>query len=153
MPNLLRVFITTATLCCANAHAEFLMADSSFRQNSEGKMYCSAEVKKGDVVMGMPMAVSTAQVMFNALNGTIHFELAGEPGEYVFIADGGATFADGGCKSTRSTLDGVKVIMPAGVAESQVTFRVVHGNCGEPPSPCQIYTTDPFSLSALKFMA
>ena len=49
MPNLLRVFIATATLCCANAHAEFLMADSSFRQNSEGKMYCSAEVKKGDV--------------------------------------------------------------------------------------------------------
>lgn len=146
--------ILAAALIVARAagHAEFVMADSTYRQDYKGRHYCSAPLDTEDVVMGKNVKVNSRKkvTLQNAAGEevtsykrdekhTIHFSGSNEAGEFVILAKG-ATFKDGGCNDTRTTLDGMEVVFPPkGLAQ----FRAVFGNCkGEPPIPCQIYTTE-----------
>jgi hypothetical protein len=52
----------------------------------------------------------------------------------------GATFVEGGCNNTRSTLDGVGVNMPANGA---ATFRALYA-----PGHAQVFTTATMTLTA-----
>jgi hypothetical protein len=70
--------ILASLACHAAAHAEFLMADSSFRkQPSTGQMYCSAALAAGDSVMGKQISLNTTEKVFlnTTADGktTVHF--------------------------------------------------------------------------------
>ena len=42
-------------------HAEFFMADASFRKNAKDSMYCGASFDAGEMVMGKEELASTSQ--------------------------------------------------------------------------------------------
>merc|ERR1711998_111048 len=139
-------------------HAEFFMADSSYRKNAEGNMYCHAEIKVGASIMGKALVTSDEFKVELVKKGEtvasdgpfcasdelqVYFTGNSTGTEYIFVADGGATFAEGGCGNTRSTLNGNLLTL----GNANATIKVAYGACtGEPPFPCQISATTPRPL-------
>merc|ERR1712083_404683 len=98
------------------AHAEFLMADASYRVNAEGKMYCHADIDIDKKIMGMPVKANdtyeiTVGKSWLSSDGEsksveIFFSGNGTGNEFIFEASDGAYFSDGGCNGRRSLLSG-----------------------------------------------
>ena len=54
------VAVALALSCVrVHSHAEFFMADSSYRKDSQGRMYCHAPMNVGDNIMGKAMVESS----------------------------------------------------------------------------------------------
>ena len=97
-----------------DAHADFLMADASYRTNSEGKMYCHADIDADKTIMGLPVKVNdtfeiTIGKSWLAADGAskavqVFFSGNGTGNEFIFDASDGK-FADGGCMGRRSEFD------------------------------------------------
>merc|ERR1711934_868485 len=121
------------------------MADASYRLNSEGKMYCSTPIEIGQMIMGKSAVQDTTyevEIVKKHSDGSftegpfclgdsvnVFFTGNTTGTEYIFEATG-ATFTDGGCKSTRSTLNGVGLTL----TNSTVSVKAAYGACkGEPP--------------------
>merc|ERR1712187_689195 len=133
----------------SQGHAEFLMADASYRVNAEGKMYCHADIDIDKKIMGLPVKASdTYEITIGkswlssdgeSKSVEVFFSGNGTGNEFIFEASDGAHFSDGGCNGRRSLLSGGAMVVPANT--QKVSLKAAWGKCGEPPFPCQIYMT------------
>jgi len=99
------VLTLIGALTGADAHAEFLMTDASYRVNSEGKMYCHADIDVDEKIMGLPVkADDTYEITFGESRLTaggeyqeveVFFSANGTGNEFILEASEGAQFTDG----------------------------------------------------------
>lgn len=121
-------------------HADFFMADASFRKSAKGSMYCGASFDAGETVMGKEVLASSSQEIdverLGATTLKVSISAPSDVMEYIFETDVGA-FTDGGCKGRRSLLQGGTLEVPADA--TSVTLKAAYANCVvEPPIPCQV---------------
>jgi len=133
-PVMLRQLGLLVLLCLTSvaAHAEFFMADASYRLASDGKMYCSHPLFVGQTVMGVQVNDATGTAYWNiGLNKTSEGVMVSvtpyDGYEYVFETSSGK-FKDGGCGGARSTLNNDIIVGMEVGARVNITFGNGYGS-------------------------